>query len=248
MAKNPASDLDFPAAVPAEWDRDPYVIASRRARNIAFPAVLLLRPATETELTKWRSVDSTGMDRSDASMRIEAGITFLGALTTQWALQSVDNQAKAPKNPPPLDVCSLLWPSGTADNTIKNAAAFRCAGALEAVDPAKVTAAWLRVLSYLREQETRVCDESGTPSLALFTPVSGFDAPEMVVARLSEVLRQKTEEGQAGHQHLSNAIAWAKNGRHLGALHDYAVRTPGAWSIVESCRARAIRAPSLVGR
>lgn len=242
--KNPAAELDFP--VTAEWDRDPYAIASRRARNIAFPAVLLLRPATETELAKWR--DATGMERGDATMRIEAGVTFLGALTTQWALQSVDDRAKAPKQAPPVEACTLLWPSGTADNTIKTAAAFRCAGAPETIDPAKVSAAWRRVLDYLRAEEARIIEESGNPSLALFTAVSGFDAPEMVVCRLSEVLGQKTDAGQAGHQHLSNAIAWAKNGRHLGALHDYAVRTPGAWSIVESCRARAIRAPSLVGR
>jgi hypothetical protein len=182
-------------------------------------------------------------------MRIEAGITFLGAFTTQWALQTVDTRDRGPKmSAPPLDACSLQWPAGTADNTIKTAGAFRCAGAPETVDPAKVSAAWRRVLDYLRAEETRIIEESGNPSLGLFTAVSGFDAPEIVVARLSEVLGQKTDAGQAGHQHLSNAIAWAKNGRHLGALHDYAVRTPGAWSIVESCRARAIRAPSLVSR
>lgn len=243
MAKTPA-ELDFP--VTAEWDRDPYVIASRRARNIAFPSVLLLRDPNEAELAKWK--DATGMERGDATMRIEAGITFLGALTTQWMLQNVTSNAKAPKAEPPLDACSLLWPAGTSDNTIKNAAAFRCKDAPETIDPLKVSAAWRRVLGYLRAEETRIVEESGNPSLALFAPVSGFDAPELVVARLSEVLGQRTEAGQAGHQHLSNAIAWAKNGRHLGALHDYAVRTPGAWSIVESCRARGIRAPSLISR
>jgi hypothetical protein len=241
--KNPA-ELEFP--VSPEWDRDPYVIASRRARNIAFPAILLLRDPTEEERAKWK--DATGMERGDATMRIEAGVTFLGALTTQWMLQSADSHAKAPKSAPPADVCSLIWPAGTSDNTIKNAAAFRCTGAPESIDPAKVSAAWRRVLEYLRAEEARVIERDGNPSGALFTAVSGFDAPEMVVCKLSEVLGQKSSAGQAGHQHLSNAIAWAKNGRHLGALHDYAVRTPGAWSIVESCRARAIRAPSLVSR
>ena len=246
MATNEARDTaDAPTLSPA-WDRDPVVVASRRPRVMYFPGKVLLGDPTPADLKRWSGGDSTGMDRGDVAVRIEAGITFLGAFTTQWALRGVASMAQAPKSAPGHDLCSVLWPTGGADNTIRNAQAFKVPDTKE-MNPAAVNAAWLRVFRYLRDQEKRVLAESGEPSLALFTTLDGFDAPEIVITKLSDILGQKTQEGQWAHPHLSNAIAYAKNGRHLGALHDYAVRTPGAWSIVESCRAQAVRRPGLVG-
>ena len=244
MAKTSA-DLPLDLSMPVAWDRDPIVVASRRARVLYFPAKLLLAEVTEVDLAKWSHKDSTGMERGDASVRIEAGVTFIGAFTTQWALRTVTSTAQAPKSSPPFDACTLLWPSSTTDNTIKKAAAFRVPGTSD-VSPAAVNAGWLRVFAYLRKQEERVLADTGAPSLALFTALDGFDAPEVIVTRLSDILGQRTEAGQHAHPHLANAIAYSKNGRHLGALHDYAVRHPGAWSIVESCRAQAVRCPGLV--
>jgi len=244
MAKTSA-DIDAPPANPVAWDRDPIVVASRRARVLYFPAKLLLAEATEADLARWSDKNSTGMDRGDASVRIEAGITFIGAFTTQWALRNVASFQQAPKSAPPVDACTLLWPAGTADNTIKNAAAFMVPGSRD-VNPPAVNAGWLRVFAYLRKQEERVLAAEGAPSLALFSALDGFDAPEIVIAKLNDILGQRTAEGQHAHPHMANAIAYSKNGRHLGALHDYAVRHPGAWSIVESCRAQAVRCPGLV--
>ncbi len=244
MATNEARDTDASSPSPA-WDRDPIVVASRRPRVMYFPAKVLLGEPSAADLKKWHGPEATGMDRGDVAMRIEAGITFLGAFTTQWMLRGVQSMSQAPKVAPGPDLCTVLWPTGGADNTIRNAQAFKVPETKD-LNPVAINAAWCRVFKYLRDQEKRVLAESGEPSLALFATLDGFDAPEVVITKLSDILGQRTQEGQWAHPHMSNAIAYAKNGAHLGALHDYAVRTPGAWSIVESCRAQAVRRPGLV--
>ena len=52
MAQNEKTDKHAPY-VPA-WTADPWVVVSKRMRNLNFPAVLLTRDPTKEELEAWR--------------------------------------------------------------------------------------------------------------------------------------------------------------------------------------------------
>lgn len=241
MAKpDPSSDTTPNSA---EWDRDPIVCVSARERDISFPAALLVRAPTDADVAKWNG-DSLTAARNDQRFRLAAGVNFLGTFTTQWRLRDIPSQNAAPKLAPSPDHCAVIWPSSGADGTINAAPVFKFPGTMT-LNPAAIHAGWMRVLDYLRAQEARHAADTGQAPLVLFAPASGHEAPQVIVCRLSEVLTQRTEAGQQAHPHMTNAIKWAKNGAHLGALHDYAVRNPSGWNIAEACRQRAAHAPKL---
>ena len=116
------------------------------------------------------------------------------------------------------------------------------------VVPARVHAALLRVVEWLRNEERHLQDTKGVQPL-LFTADDGFDpeGPEVAVMPLSEVFAQRTDRGRYAYAAAQAGIRWAKSGSHLGALHDYACREPAAWLLAQGARERLGRAPSLAG-
>lgn len=231
-----------------EWDRDPIVCISARERDLSFPAAVLTREPTEADIAKWTGADLMAA-RNEHTFRLCAGVNFLGTYTTAWRLREVQNQALAPRGNPPADECFTLWPSSRADAVINAAPMFKFPET-RLLNPEAVHAGWMRVLAYLRSQEAARAADTGAAPLVLFSADNGYESPQVIVCRLSEVFTQRTLAGQQAHPYMVNAIKWAKDGQHLGALHDYAARSQSAWNIAEACRVRAAHAPRLaqVGR
>ncbi len=101
-------------------------------------------------------------------------------------------------------------------------------------------------VEWLRNEEKHLERERGILPL-LFTAEDGFDpeGPEVAVMPLSELLCQRSDRGRYAYSAAKAGIKWAKNGAHLGALHDYACREPAAWLLAQDARDRLGRAPSL---
>lgn len=247
MAANP--DTARVAPYVPKWDPDPVVLCSRRSRIIPFPTVLLLREPTEADKQAIMAPLELGKVRDESQMSVVAGVNFLGTLTTAWdplMFRAPSSQA-APRSAPSVDHCVLVAPYSRNVNLDKRAGfADRDTGRIKAE---AVHAAWMRVLDYLRScEEAQIKGPAGQANVPLFTPEQGFEAPEFVVCKLSEVLTQRSEAGTHAYQHAQGAIAHAKDGSHLGALHDYAVRTTTGWTLAVACRARAMAAPGLMRR
>lgn len=240
-----------PAQVPyaPKWDPDPLVLCSRRSRVIPFPTALLLRAPTAAELAAIDAPPEAGKVRDESYLTVLAGVNFLGTWTTAWdpGLHRAASSQAAPRGAPANDRCILVAPYS------RNAVLERRAGFVDRetgiLMPEAVHAAWLRVLEWLRGRErAQVEGPAGQANVPLFLPEPGFDAPEFVLCRVSEVLSQRTQDGSHGYAHVHAAVEYTKDGAHLGALHDYAARTTTGWSLALACRARAVRAPSLVQR
>ena len=250
MAANPdtarASAAQTPPYAPV-WDRDPIVLCSRRSRVIPFPTVLLLREPTEADRRVLDAPLELGKVRDESHMTVVAGVNFLGAFTTVWdpLMFRTGSAATAPKAAPLADRCAIVAPwSRNVQLETRPGFKDRDTGV---VKPEAIHAAWLRVLAWLRAQEeAQIAGVEGRANVPLFTAENGYDAPEFVQCPLSAVLAQRGETGGHAYQHAFNAIPHAKEGGHLGALHDYAVRVPTAWPLVTACRARATAAPALM--
>lgn len=245
MAANP----DPAPKYTPKWDADPVVLCSRRSRIIPFPTLLLLRQPTEAEARAIAAPPELGKVYDTGHMTVDAGANFLGAMTTAWdpqAFRAASSQA-VPRGAPSVDHCILVAPHSRSIN-IERRAGFvdRDTGL---VIPSAVHAAWMRVLDWLRAQEAaQIAGPAGQANVPLFTAEQGYDAPEFVVCKLSEMLSQRTEAGQHAYQHAHGAIPHAKDGAHLGALHDYAARTTTGWTLAVACRARATQQPGLMRR
>lgn len=236
---------DTPAAPPSfAWDRDPVVVVSRRPRNVAFPGGLVHRDPTPAEIKAWR--DPTSRGAAEHRLTLGAGVNFLGALTSSWALRGVPGPGQAPRSAPPEQDLMVITPDTTAS------ALLRGPGFIDRdsrrVVPALVHAALVRVLDWLRAEEKHLESTSGIQPL-LFTADDGFDpmGPEVAVMPLSEVFSQRTDRGRYAFAATLASLKWAKHGSHLGALHDYACRDPSAWNVTLGARERLGKAPSLAG-
>jgi hypothetical protein len=251
MAANPDTARAAPTSttpyVP-KWDADPVVLCSRRARIIPFPTVLLLREPTAADLQAINAPPELGRVRDESQMTVLAGVNFLGAFTTAWdplMFRAASAQA-APRSAPNTDHCILVAPYCRNGDLSKRPGFFdRDTGR---VRTEAVHAAWLRVLAWLRTREAAQVERDGQANVPLFVAEQGYDAPEFVQCRLSEVLTQRSESGQHAFQHAQGAVLHSKDGAHLGALHDYAVRTPTGWTLATACRQRAMAAPNLMRR
>lgn len=239
-SKTAATTADSPASF--EWTRDPLVLVSRRIRDIAFPGALLLRDPTEEDLRRWRDPNSRNSGASEHKVRVLAGVTFLGALTSAWALRAVSGPGQAPRGAPADDAMILVQPTSSASGVLGGHQFID--RETRAVVPQRVHEAWLRVFRWLKQEDLRSAEERGDRPL-LFCPADGFDVPEVMLVRLSEVLRHTSEDGRMAYPAVTNSLRWHKDGRHLGALHDYAVREPAAWPLVTEIRARLGKAQSL---
>ena len=237
---------DAPDAPPSfEWDNDPTVVVSRRPRNVAFPGGLIFREPTAGDLKAWRDPNARNA-ATEHKLTLGAGVNFLGALTSAWSLRGVPGPGQAPRSAPPDTELMIINPETTAS------AMLRGPGFIDRdsrrVVPARVHAALLRVLNWLKDEEKYLMRERGVKP-HLFTADDGFDpeGPEVAVMPLSEVFGQRTDRGRYAYTAAKAGIKWCKSGAHLGALHDYACREPAAWLLAQDARERLGRAPSLVG-
>lgn len=228
------------------WDADPVVVVSRRPRVVSFPGILLEREPTASDLKMLRNGQNRSMP-GEQRLTISGGVTFLGAHTTAFALRAVPGPGQAPRGAPPEGDLRIVVPETTASNDLQRGVRVVDRESRRVV-PARVHEALLRVLDWLRREEEHLRDEKGVQPI-LFTADDGFDpeGPEVAVMPLSEVFEQRTDRGRHAYAATQKNIAWAKNGTHLGALHDYAVRNPGGWLLAQEARARVQRAPGLLG-
>lgn len=240
------ADAPLPPAPSFAWTRDPLVLVSRRIRDIAFPGALLVRDPTPADLARWRDPNSRTSNVAEHKVRVLAGVTFLGAYTSAWALRAVPGPGQAPRSAPAPDSLLIVQPDSRTAAGILSGGQFMDRDSRR-VDPAKVHAAWLRVFRWMETEDARTDLPAGDDGLRLrlFSPADGHDAPEMAIMRLSEVLTMTTEAGRHAFPATMNACRWHKDGPNLGALHDYAVRTPASWPLVTEIRARLAKAPGL---
>lgn len=244
MAANPDTRAAAPYA--PKWDADPMVLCSRHGRMLSFPTLLLLREPTEADKALLAAPLELGKIRDESMMTVLAGVNFLGALTTAWdplMFRAASHQA-APKAAPPTDRCILVAPYSRNVN-LADRVGFKDRET-GVVKPEAVHAAWMRVVTWLQAQEAAQVARDGQANVPMFATEQGYDAPELVLCKLSEVLKQQTEAGEHGYRHALGAIPHARDGSHLGALHDYAVRSPASWTLAQACRTRAAAAPGLL--
>ena len=250
---DPKSDRTSAPFTPA-WTADPVVAVSKRMRVLEFPSVLLQRDATPAECDAWRLGPQQQMDVIRTHrVTLMAGVTVLGAVTTSWALLDVPSRERAPRQAPPLDACRIVMPMTTAHNLVNDGAQFKATGAdgqpdYEYVDPAKVSAAWERVLAYLRRQEEALRASGMHLPAPLFWTQRGFDAPELTVGRLSDFLTQREDTHRAAYPFITAGIKGVRDGLHLGAFHDYCARSDRGWNLAMECRAVLSSRPGLVAR
>lgn len=239
-SKSAATTADTPASF--EWTRDPLVLVSRRIRDLSFPGALLAREPSDVDLRRWADPNNRQNNVGEHKVRVLAGVTFLGALTSAWALRAVSGPGQAPRAAPADDAMVLVGPTSSASGILAGHQFID--RETRAVVPALVHAAWLRVFRWLERVDVEGAQERGDRPL-LFGQADGYEAPECFLVHLSEVLRQSTERGRWAYPAVTGSFRWHKDGRHLGALHDYAVREPAAWPLVTEIRARLGKAPSL---
>lgn len=237
-----AQGKDTPAS-PVEtaplWDSNPLVLISKRNRNFYFPGSLLLKEPTQEDLAAWTSRESRSIDRDEKVVSILAGVTFLGCWTSCWELLGVPDPSSAPRAEkgksaaPPHDKCVLVFPDSNAGDAFERPQ-FRETYS-RALIGSEVHKAWKRVFKYLKDRDSEAVKRG---ELGLWTPVGGYDCPEVQILPLQDVLEARTEEGQKAIRYVLDAVKFHRNSAHLGALHDYAVRHPRAWDIVTAARVR----------
>lgn len=215
---------------PFRWDPDPLVLVSRRPRILYFPRVLASRDPTDADYAAWRSPDSTTLRRQEEQLAVGAGVTFLGTYTTSWAeLQTRPGHASQVPDPAKM---ILVEPFTRARDAVDvRANKDPSTGRLI---PARVNAIYLRILAH-HQREAQAAEVNPWETR------DGFDAPELMLVRLSEVFTQRTDAGQQAHATVTATIRHLRRDRHevltpLGALHDYAVRARSGGAILEECR------------
>lgn len=215
---------------PFAWDPDPVVLVSRRARRLLFPRLLVERALT---------ADEVATARPDLWVIAQAGVTFLGTLSTSWAdLATMPGHASTV---PDMRRAVLAQPASWAQQAISAPGAGNKDPATGRLRPDRVREIFRRVFAYVK-------DTRHPTSPDLWTTVDGYDAPEMMMLPLSEVFSQRTERGQQAHEAVFKTIPVLRRVVHetvtpLGVLHDYAVRARGggASAILSACRAKAAK-------
>lgn len=224
------------------WDPDPVVVVSRRNRILHYPGALLRGDVSAEQRARWFAMPDEFAAASPALLRnqdprdleLNYGVTFLGTFTSCWKYRAADDR-NIPRSAPPEGDRVLVEPASRHGRPLMTTAAFRDPDTGDRI-PALVAAAWARVLAHLR-------DERGEAH-RLFVPGEAYDAPEIAVLPLSEVLRQTTEAGRLAYPTVLDAAERCKDLAHLGALHDYAVRERSAAAITAACRRRAQAVPA----
>lgn len=246
MATETAAKQNDDQEVRQGWDPNPMVAVSRRTRNFLFPASVLLREPTEADLVKWYAPKKVAPDKApevtnidEQTLTLQAGITFLGCMTTAWALKDVRSASEAPQDgrgrpvAPPYDKCLLVYPENTTRSTFE-LPQFRDR-ATRGILGTEVNKAWMRVLAFLKGRDDELTKKG---QLGLWTAVGGYDAPEVMILPLRDILEHKSDLGQQAYGMTLAAIPWHRNATHLGALHDYACHHAQSWPLVDATRKR----------
>ena len=218
---------------PWEWQSNPTVLVSKRTRKVQFPRALLNGEATPEQMAKWLAPESTSIERSETTLTMLAGVTFLGTWTSAWALRGIGSAGQAPKGALAESSMVLVTPPSAQ---VIDARGFkdRESGRPR---PDVQHAAWLRVLAYLRARG-KLLAEAG--DFDMWSPDDGAEGPEVMLMPLDDLLRRKTHAGQQAEAATLAAIPWCRASDHLGALHDYAIRHSASAAIATACRARAL--------
>jgi len=227
LAAHPWGMSEKPEKPTTEWVADPIVLVSKRRRSIPFPADLLVRESTAADVAAWSNSDARPGRSNMQTIDVCAGVTFLGVMSTQFALLSIASASSAPRNAPPPEQCAIVHPYGSAPSVLGHPLIADRETRRPVIT--KVHAGWMRVVDWLR-------GEHCVPGL--FSVDFESDAPEMMVMALSKVLAPRTSEEQAAHAYALRGCAYYKHGIHAGALHDYAVRHHSAFQFVEALRQR----------
>ena len=244
MAQTPTT-ADKPAPYVPAWTADPWVVVSKRMRNLNFPAVLLTRDPTKEELEAWRKgpTDVTAPRVPTFTLTLSAGVTILGALTTQWKYIDVADRRTRPHNPPNVDDCALLIPASNANPQMlnKDDPMFKARDAQgrpdhEVTDPNRIADMWRRVLGYFKSEEAHAMEAGVYVGAPLFRAMRGFDAPEMTVGLLNDFLIGKGDAEREAFPFMASNIRGTRDGAHLGAFHDYCVRSDRGWDFVMKAR------------
>ena len=218
---------------PWEWQSNPTVLVSKRGRRVQFPRALLSSEATAEQMAKWLAPESTSIERNEATLTILAGVTFLAAWTSSFALRSISGAGQAPQGPLATALMILVSPPSAQ---VVDAKGFKDRETGRP-HPGNQHAAWLRVIAYLRARG-KLLAEAG--DFDMWTTDDGAEGPELQTLPLQDLLLRKTEAGRVAEAATLAAIPWCRAGDHLGALHDYAIRHSASSAIATSCRARAI--------
>lgn len=209
------------------------VLVSKRIRNVQFPRALLDKDATPEQMARWLSRESTASERNEATLNILAGVTFLAAWTSAWAYREAAGVSQVPKGAPREQDMVLVTPPATSTlsgRDWKDRESGR-------PNPVVQHAAWRRVVAYLKARGEAL-REAG--DFDMWTADDGAEGPEVMLLPLADMLNRKTDAGRQAEAATLAAIPWCRESAHLGALHDYAARSPGSWNIATACRARAL--------
>jgi len=209
------------------------VLVSKRIRNVQFPRALLDKDATPEQMARWLARESTASERNEATMNILAGVTFLATWTSAWSYREATGVSQVPKGAPREQDMVLVTPPATSTlsgRDWKDRESGR-------PNPAVQHAAWRRVVAYLKARGEAL-REAG--DFDMWSPDDGAEGPEVMLLPLADMLNRKTDAGRQAEAATLAAIPWCRESAHLGALHDYAARSPGSWNIATACRARAL--------
>jgi len=241
----PNDKTEKPAVYVPAWTANPWVVVSKRMRNINFPAELLARDATKDEVEAWRKgpTEVTAPRVPSFVVSICAGVTFLGALTTQWKYLDVQGRQQRPHNPPNVDDCMLIIPASNANPQIlnKDNPMFKARDAEgrpdhEVTDCNRIADMWRRVFGYFKSEEEHALKSGVYVGAPLFHAMRGFDAPEMTVGLLGDFLTSKGDAEREAFPYMASNIKGTRDGAHLGAFHDYCVRSDRGWDFVGKAR------------
>lgn len=222
---------------PFAWQPDPVVVVSRRNRVLAYPADLVKGDPTPEQVKRWTNPEARAEHRNDKMLALIAGVNFIGCRTSSWAYLHTQ-QGQQPQGPPQDSQQVLVWPQMSQHADISNPRSGNVDRETGRLRPDKVQAIVMRILDYI---QARVQPD-------LWTTPDGYDAPELMMMPLSQVLQQKGDAGQQAHEVAHKAISGQYLRRMpievmtpLGALHDYAMRIRGGAGIVTVCRQWAQR-------
>lgn len=220
---------------PWAWQHPEHVmvLVSKRMRNVQFPRALLDRDATPEQMAKWLAPTSTAAERNEATLNINAGVTFLATWTSAWAYRDAASPSQVPKGAPQEAAMVLVVPPATGNLSARDWK-DRDSGR---PNPQVQHAAWRRIVEYLKARGAAL-REAG--DFDMWTADDGAEGPEVMLIPLADMLGRKTDAGRQAEAATLAAIPWCRESAHLGALHDYAARSPGSWNIATACRARAL--------
>ena len=212
------TDATSPAAPSYEFDRDnPWVVVSQRNFCFSIPSETLGGEGGKKGRRLWTNI----------------GAGFLCADVTSWNWRSWNTLATS--DPPRV-----------MPDAMRVKVALRCDETALTSSPSflvddkpnypAVESTLLGAFRSIGWGRTSAKDSEITA--ARFVSRRGCATPEIVVIRARDIF-EESEEARNARAILENVIPYAKDGKHLGALHDFAVMAGYMGrSISDKCRAR----------